>query len=167
MCLFAICILYLFGTTKQSVYPSLAFPVNACDGWCLEQGASTLLLLRPGLGSLLWVLLSPLVDSVDEAKECFVHVGVRLGRGLKEVAGKLFGQTLAILKRYLSILFEIFLVSDEDDGNIQPIFLYSQDLVSELGNRLEAGLCYNTVHNEKALSRFHVLITECLYGQNR
>jgi len=106
------------------------------------------------------MLLPPLVDSIDEAKEGLVYVGVRLGRCFEEVAGKLFGKGLTILKRYLSVLFEILLVPDEYDRDVQPIFLYSQDLISELGYRLEAGLCYDTVHNKETLSRFHILITE-------
>lgn len=62
------------------------------------------------------------------------------------------------LLRHLSLALQIALVAHDDDGKV-VLVLYSEDLLLEGHDFLEALPARNAVHQQEALSRPHVLFT--------
>jgi hypothetical protein len=62
------------------------------------------------------------------------------------------------LLRHLSLALQIALVAHDDDGKV-VLVLYSEDLLLERHDFLEALPARNAVHQQEALSRSHVLFT--------
>jgi hypothetical protein len=120
----------------------------------LEKALAALLLLWP-LGKRLLVVPANLPHELIEG---LVNVDLLLGRGFNELAAKVLGEVLALLHGDLAVVFQITLVTHNDDGEV-VLVLNTENLLVEGGDLVKAVPGGDGVDAEETLSGPHVLLS--------
>ena len=118
----------------------------------LEHLATLLLLGTLGKG----LLVVP-ADLADELVEGLVDVDLLFGGRLDELAAKVLGKVLALLRGDLAVVLEIALVGHDDNGEV-VLVLDTENLLVEGGDLVKAVPGGDRVDTEETLPGAHVLL---------